>query len=280
MKNRLFILSIFVLFFTQVNAQYLNSVGARQGALGNTGVTLSDIWSNYHNQAGLSGIKNITAGIYFSNTFGVKELGTKSFATAIPVSKIGTFGLNYYYFGYGLFNQSKMGLAYGMDMGKKISAGIQLDYFLINQGLDYGKTGTFCAELGMIAEPVENLKIGVHIFNPTRSKIYENERMPSILKIGAGYNFSEKVNFTLEIEKDLEFETIFKSGIEYNVINTLYIRGGISSQPTNYTFGLGYSLANVNLNIAFVNHQQLGYTTQFGLSYKLQLTNNNEQLTN
>ena len=269
MKKLLLIPFIFITI--SLHAQYLSQTGTRQAAMGNTGVAGYDLWAAFHNQAGQAQIENISGGVYFSNYFGIKELSTKALTFALPVLKTGVFGMNYNYYGFDLFNQSKVGLSYSMKLGKMISAGIQLDYLRTKQGLEYGIANTFTAELGMIASPVKNLQIGAHVFNPTGSKIsdFSNEVLPTIFTLGIGYTFSEKVIFNIETEKDLEFEPVFKSGLEYIAFKSLFLRLGITTKPTQYTFGIGYEFHNLNFDISFINHQTLGFTSQFGLSYKL-----------
>jgi len=272
----------FLLFFVlslslslSVNAQFMNSVGARQAALGNSGVILSDVWSSSHNQAGLAGIETPSVGIYAANYFGLSELGMKAISIAAPVSTYGTFGVNYSNFGYGLYTENKFGLAYAMQMGEKFSAGIQLDYFLVKQGLEYGQTGAAVGEIGVLANPIDNLYIAAHLFNVSRTDFsaYQNEKIPSVLRIGIGYSFSEKVLFTIEAEKDLETSPILRSGIEYQIIENLFLRAGVSTQnnlTAQYSFGAGYGYKGIIFDFAFVNHQMLGYTAQFGLGYSMQ----------
>ena len=265
------LITIFLVFFLIQNSysQFNKPFGARQAAMGNSAVVLSDIWSSYHNQAGLSKLDGITGGVHFSNAYNIKDIGTKTFAFGMPVSNIGNFGVNYTYFGYDLRNESKFGLAYAMALGKRFSAGVQIDYFLVRQGFDYGKKGTAVGEIGILAEPFDNFFVGAHLFNPWRSKLanYQDERVPTLLKFGIGYEFSEKVIMTMEVEKDIDLETIVKSGLEYNVVAGLFLRTGVSTNPVLYSFGLGYNYIDIQFDIAFINHEFLGYTSQFGLSY-------------
>ncbi len=263
---------LLLLFSLSLKAQFTNSVGARQAAMGNSGLVLTDIWSASHNQAGLAKLKGIAGGAYFANNFGMSELGMKAVALAAPISKYGNIGLNYQYFGYGLYNESKFGLSYAMQLGKRVSAGIQLDYFLVNQALEYGKKGAPVGEIGILTEPIDHLYIAAHIFNVSRASFadYQSEKIPSVLRIGMGYNFSKKVLFTIEAEKDLELPALFRSGIEYQLIKDLFLRVGVAKQnnlTTQYSFGAGYGYKGIVFDFAFTQHQMLGYTSQFGLSY-------------
>jgi hypothetical protein len=63
--------------------------------MGNASVSLYDVWSAHHNQAGLGFVRTISAGVNYENRFMVKEISTRGGALAIPV-KAGTFGLVYH----------------------------------------------------------------------------------------------------------------------------------------------------------------------------------------
>ena len=255
-------------------------VGARSAAMANASVNLSDLWSVHHNQAGLSGITAPIAGIHYENRFSMKELSLKAIAFAMPLPGEGdnVIGLSMVSFGYASYSDMKIGLAYAKKLGKKYSVGLQLDYLRTSIANDYGQVSNFAIEAGLQAEILENLSVGVHIFNPTRSKILEytiqevpkTERIPTIMRVGINYKFSEKVQVALETEKDVYFKPIFKGGIEYHPIEMLYLRGGISSDPVYNTFGFGLDMNNFRLDFAASKHQVLGYTTQISLMYNFQ----------
>ena len=246
-----------------------NPIGARSAGMSNSSVTLSDIWSVSHNQAGLAYVNHITAGISYENRFLIPELSLKGGAFALP-TKSGVFGLSYTYFGYSKYNESKVGLAYSKTLGKYISLGIQLDYLYTHIAEQYGNQGTAVGEIGILSQPVKNLYIGAHIFNPTRSKItnYNNEKIPTIIKLGLAYNFSDKVLLSTETEKDLDNKAIFRAGIEYHILEKIYLRTGISSDPVQNSFGLGLVLKNLKIDIAFVTHQILGITPHASVYYE------------
>ncbi len=258
-----------LLLFNSSFAQFNRPIGAASGGMAHSSVMQSGNWSNFDNQAGLTELKGISAGLYFSNAFHLPELGTKAFALASPLGKMSGIGLNYTYFGYELYNESKFGLAYAMKLGKKFSAGIQLDWFSTRFGGEYGHTGTPVGEIGILSNPIENLYIGAHVFNPWFAELTTtgNEKAPTVFRLGVGYNFSDKVLFTIETQKDIDLPVVFKSGIEYNPFKGIFFRIGASSNPTLLSFGAGYRLKNIQIDFAYSNHQTLGYTTQIGLSY-------------
>jgi len=152
----------------------------------------------------------------------------------------------------------------------KYTFGVQLDYFNTHISEDYGSKGAAVAELGILAEPKENFFIGVHVFNPTMSKIaiYDNERIPTIFRVGIGYKFSNNLYVATETEKDIDFDPIFKAGVEYMVIKDFFIRAGISTNPVQNSFGIGYVHNRLKADIAFSTHQLLGITPHFTVIYE------------
>jgi len=75
------------------------------------------------------------------------------------------------------------------------------------------------------------------------------------------------VTVAIESEKDIDQSAIFKTGIEYHVIEKLFVRGGIATNPTYSTVGFGLKLKQFDIDFATNYHQQLGYTPQFSLTY-------------
>jgi len=127
-----YVILILYLFLFCGNASSENlSGGARPLALSNAYVAVSDIWSAFHNQAGIAGIKTITGGVFYTSRFGIKELAQMDCVLILPVSR-GTFGLSYARFGTGTFRDTKLGLAFAKKLGRKIDAGIQFDYFALH----------------------------------------------------------------------------------------------------------------------------------------------------
>ncbi|HET6245748.1 MAG: hypothetical protein H0V01_05055 [Bacteroidetes bacterium] len=250
--------------FSQNNHQ----LGARSAAMGNASVGVSDLWSVHHNQAGLARLDKIEAGIYYENRFLVPELSVKAIALAMPI-KNGVFGLSVSHFGFALYSESKVGLAFAQKLGEKVSAGVQLDYLNTFIAEGYGNKGMLTGEVGVQAELVPGLTLGAHVFNPFRVKLasHNNERIPTIMRLGLSYEVSKKVLFCVETLKDTQHKPVFRAGLEYNVIEQFYLRGGISTNPGINTFGFGLKLNQFKIDFATSIHSVLGYSPMVSLSY-------------
>ncbi|UCG27547.1 MAG: hypothetical protein JSV24_11330 [Bacteroidales bacterium] len=243
-------------------------LGSRSAGMRNATVMLPDFWSVSHNQAGLGWIRNIGIGFHHENKFIVPEYGLQSLAVVIP-TKPGTLGFNYSYFGYSKYHESKVGLSFGRAFGNSVAAGIQMNYMSTFITEEYGSQGNLTVEGGIIAKPFDFLYIGAHVFNPTRTKIssYDEEPVPTIFRVGLGVQLLEKVFIGLETEKELDHKPINKAGIEFEPLTNLFLRAGISTNPTQTSFGMGYEFKGFRADIAFTVHQQLGLTPHFTLMY-------------
>ncbi|MGQ0828222.1 MAG: hypothetical protein ACT4ON_07495 [Bacteroidota bacterium] len=248
-------------------------IGSRSSAMGNASVSLSDVWSTHHNQAGLAFIHDISTGVYYENRFLIKELSIKGGVLAIPV-KGGTFGLCISNFGYSLYSENKYSLSFAKSFGDQFAAGIAMNCLSTRIAEGYGNKNVFAVEIGIQAKPLKEITIGAHVFNPTRAKLadYANERIPTVFRLGADYNFSEKVTLAIETEKDISQKAIFKAGIEYKAVKELYLRAGISTDPTLSSFGLGLNLKNLKIDLSTNYHQTLGISPQLSLTYVFKKT--------
>jgi len=269
MNQKLYPLLFFLLFSLHLFAGHDNvPQGARSAAMAHASVALTDFWSLQNNQAGLAYNETFAAGIYYENRYLTKELSLKSGGVVLPTNS-GNFGLNISYFGYPKYNESKIGLSYARSFGDVLAIGLQLDYLLTSIAEDYGKKGVATFEIGILSKINENLTLGAHVFNPISAKLaeYDDERIQAIIRVGAAYAFDNNIIVSVEVEKDMEYDPIFKLGLEYRIIEKIYVRGGISTNPGLYSFGFGLDFKKLKIDFSSSVHQTLGYSPQISLIY-------------
>ncbi|HYG51401.1 MAG TPA: hypothetical protein VD905_10885 [Flavobacteriales bacterium] len=244
------------------------AIGARQLGLGGCGLTLRDIWASQHNQANLGWMHQYSAGMYYENKFLLRETALKNISAAIPVGNIGAFGLVATQFGYTNYNQSKYGLGYGMRIAEGFAAGLQFNYHALRLGDIYGTKTAFTAEFGLNTKLIEKLSFGAHVYNVSRTMLTKtptNEFIPTIVRLGLQYDFSEAVIALLETESTINYSTNIKMGVEYNIKQKFYMRAGINTQPFQSSFGIGYQYKLMYVDVAACYHQVLGFTPALSL---------------
>lgn len=251
--------------FAQSNTHF----GGRSAGMAHASVTLSDVWSTHHNQAGLAWLETPSAGVYYQNKFIIPELSNLGLAYAHPL-KTGTIGVQWSNFGYSLYQENKVGLAYALQLSEHLSGGVQLDYLSTKLGGIYGSKSALAAEIGLQAKLTSKLSIGAHVYNPTRTKLndYNNEAIATIMRFGVDYRFSDRILLVVETEKDIDHLAMLKTGIEYKANEKFYFRGGVATGPTLATFGFGLFMEQYHLDIAACYHQVLGFSPELSFVYQ------------
>lgn len=271
MRKSCLTLSILIFGFSISYSIENYPAGARSRALSNAFISVTDAWSTFHNQAGIAGLENISAGFYYESRFMIDELSLAAETLILP-TKSGNFGIGFSQFGKGSFKENKFGLSYALALSEKLSAGIQLDYFSQRFPENDRSKGTATFETGFIYSPNKKLFLGAHVFNPISAGIDTPEgkqKMPAVIRFGGHYQFDEMVMLIAEIQKDTENPLSVKSGIEFSPVRNLALRFGVSGKPFSYTAGIGYKFGKINTDIGFGYHGNLGITPAVSIQFEL-----------
>lgn len=263
-----FILLIFIPLLSFAGGEN-DPPGARSAGMANAGLHFTDIWSIYHNQAGLGSIESPTAGIFYENKFLISKFAYAGFAGAMPLGG-GTIGLSYTNFGYGAYSEGKVGMAYGMKLSRIFAVGVQLNYHNLSINTDgYGSRGAISADVGIQVNVSEQVMLAAHLSNPSRTKldVFDDERIPTLFRFGAAYTISDDITATAEVEKDIDRKHIFRGGFEYRPVEILYLRAGASNNPGLLAFGFGLNLDMFKIDLSTSYHSILGYSPQISLTY-------------
>lgn len=269
-KTRLFLFFFSLTCFSNVviasGDNFLS--GGRAAALSGAAITLSDVYATTNNQAGLGFMTDFSVGVYTDRKFLNAKVNNINVAAALPFEKVGTFGLSANYYGFSLYNETKIGLAYARKFGTKFAMGVQFDYMRLNMA-ELGQRDFFTLELGMQYKPWKVLTFGAHIYNPIPYKVEPvfGERLPTIIKFGVGYEPAQKVLIAAEYEQDIYYKPRFKAGVEYRVIKYVSLRAGAQTAPFCGTFGFGINVTGLKLDAAAVYHPVMGFTPHLALSY-------------
>lgn len=247
-------------------------LGARSAGMAGCGVAFrNDLWGVQNNAAILAFKEKMQVGVFHENRFLIPGLGSNALALAMP-TKPGVFCLSIHALSLqNLYLANKLAFGFAKSFGTKISASVQLDWVYTRFGNNYGAASTAAAELGIYAEPIKNLSLGFHLFNPTRSQLNgdSEQRLPTVTRLGGTYTFSQKLLLSLEVEKDILYKPVVRSGIEYHPAEFFFIRIGAASNPGLTSFGFGLQLKQFRLDLASSFHQQLGFSPSIGLIWGL-----------
>lgn len=269
MKKLVFVFIFHAAIFSLFAGNEFTSKGAAENALGNHTVSTINVFSIYNNQAAAAFLDRGGVGIAYNTSYLPVNVNDILVAGAAPLS-FGTIGGNFRYFGNNLYSEMKLGLAYAMKLGKYASIGVQLDY-LNSRAQNYGTKHFVTFELGVLYQPIEKIRIGAHIYNPVKWKVDEttDEILPIVFNLGLTYTPFKELQILAELEKDIEHPFNFKGGIQYEVAKAFFVRGGFNTNPTLFTFGLGYKVKDqLSIDLASNYHLELGFNVAFSLAFE------------
>jgi len=244
-------------------------MGARSNSMGNSSVTLTDVWAFHHNPGAIADLEKQSIGISYENRFLLKELQSQGLVYGQPLKKgVISFGAQTY--GFKTYRTNRVGVGYSMKLSELFSAGVQFNYQNIRLTENYGSKNTVTAEVGVLAKITEKWSVGVSAFNLGRNKLadFQDDRFTTLMRLGTSYKVSKKVLVTAEVEKNVDFALRAKAGVEYQLVDKFYLRGGFVTQPIEASFGFGYKFSVFQLDFGSAYHQQLGWSPHFSFTYQ------------
>lgn len=270
MKIFYFVFFIYIIPFSAFAGGENLTAGAQQAAMGGTSATAQDVFSAHNNPAGLAFVEKMSFGLYADRPFLVTEINNFNLSTAIPVDKIGSFGVDVNFLGYSAYNETQAGISYARRFGDKVSAGVKFDYLRLAIR-NNGAKNTFAFGVGVQYQALKVLRIGAYVYNPvatTLDKTYK-EKVATSFHLGLSYLPSKQFIISLEAEKELNEKARFKAGIEYKPIKQLFLRIGAATNPTLISLGLGTAFKRFRIDVAASWHLQIGITPQVAVIYQI-----------
>jgi hypothetical protein len=261
------VLAIFLFSSAFAGDPWFFSAGAGETGMSHSCVMKPGFWSAFHNQATLPFNNSLSFGVNYENRFNISELGTRTAGLIVPAGKACLAGL-YSHFGYSDFRRQMAGLACGLKFSQKISGGIQIDYLTEKATGEYSKRQSLTFEAGIFIIPSEKIRIGLHLFNPVPGSLRKSF-LPSSIRAGAGIYLSKVLFAGAEVQMISERDPVVRMGLDYETLKHLWFRGGFSSENTSFSFGFGYQLKFVQIDLGFATHEKLGITSSASLIFKI-----------
>lgn len=245
-------------------------IGARRVGLGSAYAAVKgDFWQLFMNPSGIAGLEGPQVGAYFERRYLLSELNSGAVGFVYPFKNKHYAGVDFGGFGFGDYNESRIGLTYATSLFDRLSLGAKVNYTRTSIA-NYGASSAIFLDLGLSLEIVEGFTMGARIFNANQAELDREigEEIPTTLDIGLGYQVTDKVLVVLDAQKQVNFPVSFRGGIEYAILDFLQVRAGASTAPVTLNFGIGLEYKGVIFDFSNSYHEFLGYTPSFSLSYK------------
>lgn len=242
------------------------SMGARCKALGGASSALSgDAWSAVTNPASLTALTSNQFSLYYSpQPFGVHELSSGALAIGLPTA-IGAFGFSGSRYGFDLYKEVTVSCSYAAVISK-LSLGVNVAYDDVSIQ-NYGSAGTMNITAGLFSKITSLLHAGLVIRNITSSTIgVPREKLPQIFSAGLSCFPIPEVNLVLDYEKQIGFDPSPRFGLEYKIVESVALRGGISEEPNLSSGGIGIQYSFMQFDYALSYNETLGWSHEISLT--------------
>jgi hypothetical protein len=264
MSRLLLVILLIVPNYTSIYPQY--NPGAKQIALANSDVAqANDVFAVFTNPAGLSQMNWREVGLYYSPApFGFSELANGFIAYNEPFS-FGSIGIGAMIYGFDLYRESKVTLAFSYNYQNSFFVGLAADYHTVSIR-NYGSTGVFYADLGGLVYLADDLRWGFDLHNLNHASFgASDDQIPVVLNTGLSIDLIDNFTLNAAVEKDIRYNAGIMFGFDYELIEYISLMSGFSNEPSRFTAGIGIHYSILNLDYAVFTHTELGITHQAGI---------------
>lgn len=249
-------------------------IGARSWGMGNTLVAIPNSQSFYNNPAGLGFLEGSHLNASYHSRFAVSGLDYLGASGSFEFSGF-NFGVGLEHFGDNLYHESKLGLVMAKNTGR-VALGIKIGY--LNAGVaDISSRHTLLGEFGVLARLSSKVNIGFHAYNLTAAKLYESQKIPTLLKIGLGFSPSGKVLVTAQCDYLVGQKPSVRAGLEYQFHTGFYARSGVNPLLRAWHFGLGWQYQKFSFDYAASTDMYFGISNQLTISMKIKPTQHTDE---
>ncbi len=205
----------------------------------------------------------------YSQYHSLRALSHKTLSAVVPV-KVGGVVAAVTHYGSQLYNELQLSSGYALRISPSIAVGVALHYLHTSTADPYyTPQHLFTASAAVEARPTESLTMGAKVFNPFAVKLAgeSGERVPALFAAGLSYKLLPQLLASLQVEKGLYTRARVQAGVEYTFLEHYSLRGGLSTEPMMYTFGVGAVWGQCTFDFAAGIHPVLGLTPQLTAQY-------------
>jgi hypothetical protein len=263
LKAGLFIfLSVFLLPSFGSAIERSTAAGAREAALSQAVVALPGAFAVFHNQAFLTACKNYEVNLSCRQPWFIQGYSQNALSLVCPIpAAVMAVGVSQS--SVADYKESSIGISIAKKLSGKLSAGILINYFNLNFPENGSGKGSVQVDGGIGYTHSKHLIFGFHLRNIADSGIETFQyrlSFPLMVSGGVSLMLTGQILMVAEAVFDKVNLLGFRNGLEYRLLDCFYLRGGISTNPFQHAFGLGYRWNLLQMDFALVHHEILGFT--------------------
>lgn len=235
-----------------------------------TSVADTKNWSPFHNPASLSEQVHPRLSVQVENRFIITALSTKCFSMAYPTNYF-VSGLAFSHFGFSIYHEMMLGIAFARKFSEKFNIGLQFNYFVAYFSPSNRYFGTFFPQIGLNLPLHKNLQLGFHLFNPFQVKLHSDlttKRLPAIFSMGISAKFSPDFSWRIQTDKEVSSNYRYASALDYHLNEKLSFQAGVYGYEYMIPcMGFGCHFSQFSVDLAAEMHPLLGLITIAGIKF-------------
>ncbi len=290
MKRLLCLLFIIGALQAQVFTDQWAGTAAGAGVGGAQVAVNQSLWAYSYNPAGQAELQTVGAGFAYTNPGSYGFASMSMFSVAMPINE--TYGTVSFH---GdmlrvkngeniLSSENAVGITHAVhllkDLRSSFSVGYSLNYLFVNYGQSAGLSGDgsdgislgsvsgLGVDVGFQASLRDRAWMGVAVKNINAPKLGGSESEASATRkfiAGVGYMPYYGLTSSFEVEKVLGSDMQYRAGLEYAIMEWFTLRAGISTYPSQMTFGFGIKKSFIKVDYAYITHPIMSGTHFFTL---------------
>lgn len=261
------LVSIIILTNTYLCSFAQLNFGPKLTAMGENSAAISDCWSVNANPSQISYLTRPTLAVHYQR-HGVEELSTQALGLVWPLRKE-SIGLYVEKYGVSAYHQIKASLL-AAKRWSRLSLALRVNYHQLK--IDgYGVTRGYAVDVGTSYKITDELSLGLYADNPFQLSFTSESFqgfIPSLLYFGCSYLIAEQVTIAATVRKLSGNKFTTGMGMEYQLLNCLNLRAGITIKPFKHFVGLGVGIKKWKIEATVAQNPFLVYSPQIGVSYE------------
>ncbi len=246
-------------------------VGARESGLSQAMAAVPGPFSVFNNQAFLTENTIPIVAISYRQPYFIPGYHECALSVVYPTNAA-VFALGITQSSIDAYKESTIGISIAKKLTARLSAGVLFNYFTLNFPESGSRKGCSIFDGGVSYKCSESLSVGLIVKNMVWSRIETfqyNLSFPLVIRGGASLYLTERILLATEGLFEQGFGTGIHLGTEVKLTENFTVRGGISTNPFQHSFGFGYEWRICQLDFAMVHHELLGYSPVISFSFRL-----------
>ena len=205
---------------------------------------------------------SIKLGVAVHNRFQIKELNVFQLVGLFPNRWLDA-GIKFSTFGFSDYRYSLFSTTLAKKINHRFSIGSGL-YVGHETGDDYVKAMVHLkADIGVYFRASEWINLALLLRN-----VATNNRLDQFL-FNLGIEWHPITSFGLVMEAISNWGDFYAMsfGLEYEIMDQLFVRAGVRTNPNMPAMGVSYSFEKITVDVSYFSHSILGNSTSIGISF-------------